>query len=277
MESTRDKRELEPVWISSIIVVIIVGLGLVAIFLWHYLHEKPGGETFTNSIGMKFILIPAGEFWMGPKEETGRKSGVIRHKVGITKSFYMQTTEVTQAQWKAVMGMGNNPSNYSGDNLPVESVSWNDAQEFIKKLNEKEKLAGWTYRLPTEAEWEYACRDGSTTRFCFGDNECGLDNYCWFYENSDIKTHPVGTKKPNKWGLYDMHGNVWEWCADWYGDYASSPVSDPKGPASGTSRVLRGGCWINCALNCRSAARFGVNPAPRNAIIGFRVVCSSGR
>ena len=153
MESTRDKRELEPVWISSIIVVIIVGLGLVGIFLWYYLHEKPGGATFTNSIGMKFILIPSGEVWMGSKEtETGRDDDETRHRVSITRSFYMQATEVTQAQWKAVMGMGNNPSRFSGDNLPVEQVSWDDTQEFIKKLNEKEKLAGWTYRLPTEAE-----------------------------------------------------------------------------------------------------------------------------
>jgi len=275
MESTRDKRELEPVWISS----IIVGLGLVGIFLWHYLHEKPGGETFTNSIGMKFILIPAGEFWMGSKEtETDRQSDETRHKVRITKSFYMQTTEVTQAQWKAMMGMGNNPSNFSGDNLPVEMVSWDDAQEFIKKLNEKEKMTGWTYRLPTEAEWEYACRDGSTTRFCFGDNESGLDVYCWYWNNSDERSHPVGTKKANAWGLYDMHGNVWEWCQDWYGEdyYAKSPSADPQGPASGAFRVLRGGGWYGGAQFCRSADRCGLNPGFRDYGLGFRAVCSFG-
>jgi formylglycine-generating enzyme required for sulfatase activity len=212
-----------------------------------------------------------------PESEADRDSDETRHKVKITKSFYMQTTEVTQAQWKAMMGMGNNPSGFSGDNLPVECVSWDDAQEFIKKLNAKENLAGWTYRLPTEAEWEYACRDGSTTRFCFGDNEGGLDNYCWYDNNSNKQTHPVGTKKPNAWGLYDMHGNVWEWCADWYGDYASSPVSDPKGSASGACRVLRGGGWCFSALGCRSASRYGSSPVYGDFYLGFRVACSVGR
>jgi formylglycine-generating enzyme required for sulfatase activity len=196
-------------------------------------------DKFTNSIGMKFVLIPAGEFTMGsPENEQGRDSNEPQHKVKITKPFYMQTTEVTQAQWKAVMG--NNPSYFKGNDLPVETVSWDDAQEFIKKLSAKE---GVKYRLPTEAEWEYACRAGSTTKFYFGEDESKLDEYAWYHNNSDGKTHPVGQKKPNAWGLYDMHGNVWEWCQDWYGAdyYKNSPAEDPQGPASAESRVLRGG------------------------------------
>jgi formylglycine-generating enzyme required for sulfatase activity len=234
--------------------------------------ENAALETaITNSIGMKFVLISAGEFQMGsPANEAGRGSDETQHKVKITKPFYLQTTEVTQAQWKAVMG--NNPSGFKGDDLPVERVSSDDAQEFIKRLSTKE---GLKYRLPTEAEWEYACRAGSTTGFCFGDDESKLGEYAWYYENSDNKTHPVSQKKPNAWGLYDMHGNVWEWCYDWYDSYRNSPAEDPQGPASGQNRVLRGGSWSGNEGNCRSADRVAAATWNRGENVGFRIARSS--
>jgi len=229
------------------------------------------GETFTNSLGMNFVLIPAGTFMMGsPSDELGRRKDELQHKVTITKSFYLQSTEVTQRQWREIMG--SNPSRFKdcGDNCPVEQVSWDDAQEFIVKLNEREGTD--KYRLPTEAEWEYACRAGSTTRFCFGDDETTLGEYAW-YSDTGLRPHPVGQKNPNAWGLYDMHGNVWEWCQDRYGDYPSSPVTDPTGPSLGTFRVLRGGSWGDYGLgaDCRSALRLSVSPVSRNYGIGFRV------
>ncbi|KPA17999.1 Sulphatase-modifying factor domain protein, partial [Candidatus Magnetomorum sp. HK-1] len=184
-------------------------------------NESTQLETFTNSIGMTFVRIPAGTFIMGsPEDELGRWSDEVLHQVTLTQDFYMQTTEVTQGQWKAIMG--NNPSYFSncGDNCPVEYVSWNDAQEFIQKLNQKE---GDTYRLPTEAEWEYAARAGSTTALANGnlvEKDCNLDVNLnamgWYCGNSNSETHQVAQKQANAWGLYDMHGNVWEWCNDWY-------------------------------------------------------------
>ena len=192
-----------------------------------------------------------------------------QHQVTLTKDYYIQTTPVTQGQWKAVMG--NNPSEFKncGDSCPVENVSWNDVQEFIKKLNKNE--ATTKYRLTTEAEWEYACRAGSEAEFCFGDDEELLADYGWHEENSDYETHPVGQKKPNDWGLYDMHGNVWEWCQDWYGHYPSEPVTDPRGPSSGSFRVFRGGGWYNVAHRCRSANRNRSFPASRHGPLGFRL------
>jgi formylglycine-generating enzyme required for sulfatase activity len=151
----------------------------------------------------------------------------------------------------------------------VEKVSWNDAREFIEKLNQMEKTE--TYRLPTETEWEYACRAGSTSEWCFGDNEAELREYAWYGANSGHKIHPVGQKKPNAWGLYDMHGNVWEWCQDWYGEYPAGPVTDPTGPATGEYRVLRGGSWGFIAGFTRSAIRVNLNPGDRSNSFGFRV------
>jgi formylglycine-generating enzyme required for sulfatase activity len=184
-----------------------------------------------GGVTMKMVLIPAGKFMMG--------EGTDQHEVTLSKPFYMGVTEVTQAQYEAVMGM--NPSQFKGATNPVETVSWNDAAEFCKKLSEKTRQA---VRLPTEAEWEYACRAGTQTAFSFGDDPSTLGDYAWWDGNSDKTTHPVGQKKPNSWGLYDMHGNVWEWCADWYGEYPKGPVTDPSGPATGYGgRVLRGGAW----------------------------------
>jgi formylglycine-generating enzyme required for sulfatase activity len=190
------------------------------------------------------------------------------HSVKITKPFYLQTTEVSQAQWKEVMG--DNPSFFKdcGHDCPVEEVSWDDAQKFISKLNQMEGTN--KYRLPTEAEWEYACRAGTKTTYSF-DEVDKLGEYAWYAANSGGQTHPVGTKKPNAWGLYDMHGNVWEWCQDWYGDYPSDSVVDPKGSDSGQYRVLRGGSWYYAAGRIRSAIRSGFNPDSPSISFGFRV------
>ena len=185
------------------------------------------------------------------------------HRVTLSKGFWMAKTEVTQRQWKSVMG--GNPSNFKGDDLPVECVSWDDCQNFCRKCRE----AGIDMRLPTEAEWEYACRAGST-----GDYAGSIDQMAWCGEGSSGQTHPVGKKKANAWGLHDMHGNVWEWCADWYDDgyYAMSPGREPEGPASGEARVLRGGGYWSAPRNCRSAFRFRGDPGDRDWIIGFRPV-----
>jgi formylglycine-generating enzyme required for sulfatase activity len=227
-------------------------------------------SAYTNSLGMKFVYIPPGTFMMGsPVSEEGRYRDEFQHEVTLTKGFYMQITEVTQGQWQAVMG--ENPSHFKdcGDDCPVESVSWNDAQKFIEKLNRKEK--GSQYRLPTEAEWEYACRAGTRTRYYTGDSEEDLDRAGWYGRNSGGKTHPVGRKEPNGFGLYDMHGNVWEWCQDWYGDYPNGSVIDPKGPSSGSSRVLRGGSWIFYGWFVRSASRFRFVPSERYHDFGLRL------
>jgi len=166
--------------------------------------------------------------------------------------------------------MGNNPSYFKGDNFPVEKVSWDDVQAFIKKLNEKEGKN--KFRLPTEAQWEYACRAGSNIRFSFGSSESDLKRYAWYDSNSGRRSHPVAQKKPNAWGLYDMHGNVWEWCQDWFGDYPSGFVTNPKGSSSGSIRVLRGGSWNSIAGFCRSANRSRNEPGGRDNGFGFRLI-----
>ena len=219
-----------------------------------------------DSIGMEFKLIPAGKFIMGERDQA--------HEVTLTKPFKMGVHEVTQAQYEQVMGV--NPSKFKGADNPVETVSWKDAVEFCRKLSElpAEKEAGNVYRLPTEAEWEYACRAGTTTKYSFGDDESEFGDYAWHDENADDKTHPVGGKKPNAWGLYDMHGNVWEWCQDWYGDYPSGTVTDPMGATSSSRRVSRGGGWLNPAEGCRSAGRYGLGPSGRDYDFGFRVCLS---
>ncbi len=230
--------------------------------------------TYTNSIGMEFVLIPAGEFEMGaPTNEAGRDNdeGPV-HQVALQHAFYMGTYEVTQVQWRAVMG--SDPAFFTGDdNLPVEMVSWDDVQEFIRKLNAKEGTD--KYRLPSEAEWEYACRAGTTTRYSFGDSDAKLGEYAWFAENSGDETHPVDQKKPNPWGLYDMHGNVWEWVQDVYHEsYDGAPTDGSAWVGSGSLRVYRGGSWCNVAGYCRSASRGCAGPALRCDDLGFRLVRS---
>jgi formylglycine-generating enzyme required for sulfatase activity len=247
------------------------------------LDEPEGAETkvITNSIGMKFVLIPQGSFTMGsPTEEPGRGNDEKQHEVAITKPFYLQTTEVTQSQWKKVMG--DNPSKFKdcGENCPVETVSWIDANNFIEKLNQVEGIN--KYRLPTEAEWEYACRSKTATPFFTG-NCISIDqaNYNGNYPGKNCakgeyrkKTVKVGSFQPNAWGLYDMHGNVWEWVQDWYGEYPSDSVADPKGPPTGARRVVRGGGWNDYAFGCRSAIRLSNSPGNCNFILGFRLARS---
>jgi formylglycine-generating enzyme required for sulfatase activity len=208
---------------------------------------------------MDFCRIPAGTFLMG---EQGKQ-----HQVTLTKDFYMARYPVTQALWQVIMG--NNPSHFKGKNHPVEKVSWGDAQEFITKLNERTREN--RYRLPTEAEWEYACRSGSSETYCFGDDKKLLGEYAWYSNNSDQKTHAVGEKKPNAWGLYDMHGNVWEWCQDWYKGYSPGSVIDPVGPSSGSYRVGRGGSWNYDAGYCQSAYRLSLGPGYRPSNFGLRL------
>ncbi|MGZ6223436.1 MAG: formylglycine-generating enzyme family protein [Syntrophales bacterium] len=236
-------------------------------------------KEFTNSIGMKFVLIPAGTFMMGsPAGEFGRRDEENRHEVTISKSFYMQTTAVTQGQWQKVML--SNPSNFKncGDDCPVESISWYDIQNFIRKLNRQEGTD--KYRLPMEAEWEYAARAGTITPFHTGDClSTDQANYNGEHPLSGCpkgeyrqKTVRVGSFAPNAWGLYDMHANVWEWVQDWYGPYPSSSVIDPTGPSSGSRRVIRGGSWYNYAYYCRSAFRGFNNPDAGVSYVGFRLV-----
>ncbi|MFM8802591.1 MAG: formylglycine-generating enzyme family protein, partial [Planctomycetia bacterium] len=193
----------------------------------------------------------------------------------ITKPFYIGIYEVTNADWSRVMG--NVPSNWKEGDRPVEQVSWKDVTEFCLKLSAlpEERKACRVYRLPTEAEWEYACRAGTTTGYSFGDDESKISQYAWFGKTDGGRTHPVGQKKPNAWGLYDMHGNVWEWVNDWYGRYPTGAVTDPQGPSSGASgRVSRGGSWLSTAGNSRSADRDGDGPSIRFNFLGFRLALS---
>jgi len=259
---------------------------------------------YRNSIGMEFVLVPAGEFMMGSGEspddvvaksddmigESGRltrqRSEIIRegvgqelpqHRVRITKPFFLGACEVTQGQYEAMMGK--NPSHFKGPNNPVETVSWNDAQEFCKQLTQKD---GANHLLPTEAQWEYACRAGTTTPFYMGETisteQANYDGY-WCYGAGKKgagrgATTPVGTFSANPWGLYDMHGNVWEWCHDWLGEdyYAKSPAADPAGPGTGVCRVLRGGAWSFPPRFSRSSYRSSLAPKAAYFMVGFRVV-----
>ena len=176
---------------------------------------------------------------------------------------------MTQALWQAVTG--NNPSNYKGDNLPVENVSWNDCQEFISKLN---RITGKTFRLPTEAEWEYAARGGKKSRGYQYSGSNNLADVAWYEDNSGSKTHTIGSKQANELGIYDMTGNVWEWCQDWYGKYSSSSQTNPTGATSWSYRVIRGGSWFNAARYCRSSFRFNGTPVYRRIDLGLRLVLS---
>lgn len=225
--------------------------------------KKNTGGVFTDKSGIRFKLIPAGSFSMGSDDGHSYEAPV--HKVTLTKPFYLGITEVTQAQWERVMD--NNPSKFKGGNLPVETVSWEDALEFCGRLSKKE---GVKYRLPTEAEWEYACRAGTATAYYWGNEADG--GYCWYNENSGGRTREVGTAKPNPWGLYDMAGNVWEWCLDFHGDYSAGEMIDPLGPAEGFDRVLRGGSWFISLDYCRSACRDWSGQGYRKEDGGLRVV-----
>jgi formylglycine-generating enzyme required for sulfatase activity len=248
-------------------------------------------KRFTNSVKMKLVRIAPGKFTMGsPNDESERNSNEIQHEVQITRSFFLGVYTVTQAQYKKVMGKnpcwfsatGHGQASVRGlntDDFPVENVSWNDATAFCNKLSAlpAEKGASRFYRLPTEAEWEYACRAGTTTAYHTGKTlEAKHANFSGSSVNRVAK---VGSYKPNAWGLYDMHGNVWQWCADWHDDnyYRVSPKKDPSGPKVGNSREVRGGCFLNTARQCRAAYRVYVHPTYASNHVGFRVACDVGR
>jgi formylglycine-generating enzyme required for sulfatase activity len=226
-----------------------------------------------KGVKVEMVLLPAGEFMMGSldSDKSADKDEKPQHRVRITKPFYLGKYLVTQEQWEAVMD--NNPSLIKGPKNPVENVSWDDCQRFLEKLNTKIAMQLGKFVLPTEAQWEYACRAGSTTRYCFGDEVSSLGKYAWYGANSGNTTNPVGEKKPNEWGVYDMHGNVWEWCQDWYDGhyYANTPMDDPAGPATGSQHVFRGGCWGDDDTSCRSADRYAYGPGGRGCYLGFRV------
>ena len=218
-----------------------------------------------NGVEFAFRWCPPGTFMMGsPAGESQRGNNENQHRVTLTKGFWMLETEVTQKQWKAVMG--NNPSEFKGDNLPVEGVSWDDCHDFCKKCAQ----LGIPVELPTEAQWEYACRAGTTRPYAGN-----LDAMAWYDKNSNNKTNPVGTKRSNAWGLYDMHGNVSEWCEDWEGDYPSGSATDPTGPSSGSFLICRGGCWNFYYGRCRSASRGIGKHDGKSSFLGFRVVKSN--
>lgn len=226
------------------------------------------------------VAVESGTFMMGsPNTEADRRDNEYQHRVTLS-SFYMGKYQVTQAQWQAIMG--SNPSYFKGDNLPVENVSWDDIQVFLEKLNTLYSLSpplggqgGGFFRLPTEAEWEYAARGGNKSQGYTYAGSNNLNEVAWYDDNSNNKTHPVGQKKPNELGIYDMTGNVWEWCRDWYADdyYSKSPSSNPENTTTATYRVLRGGSWINYAVYCRVAYRSNYTPSIRINDFGFRLVC----
>ncbi|MCQ2260155.1 MAG: formylglycine-generating enzyme family protein [Bacteroidales bacterium] len=232
-----------------------------------------GGVLRVGSVTYSFVRVRAGSFTMGAtsEQENPWDDEKPAHRVTLTSDYWMGATEVTQALWKAVMG--SNPSMFQGDDLPVESVSWDDCQDFLEKLN---RITGKRFRLPTEAEWEYAARGGGSSRgyqYAGGSN---VGNVAWYYGNAGGETHPVGQLRANELGLYDMSGNVWEWCQDWYGKdyYSSGSQTNPTGPSSGSHRVLRGGTWYSDAWISRSSIRNCVTPDFRNSRFGFRLVLS---
>ncbi len=293
--------------IGKILTALVLTL---ALFLPDAARAAGKAKETEKDLGLMMLEIPAGSFMMGsPASEKGRYSDERRHKVKISRPFLMAKTEITQEQWDEVMDEEPSFFGKCGDDCPVEKVSWEDATRFCNRLSKKAGLGKcyrgdkWTrgctgYRLPTEAEWEYAARAGSQDAFTVGDvvqQGCGQDPKLgaasWYCGNSKVRysgcydasawggpkcigAHPVGRKKPNAWGLYDMQGNVWEWVWDWKGDYPKGPVSDPVGPASGVLRVYRGGCWSSLAKSLRSALRFGFIPQYKSRRLGFRVARS---
>jgi formylglycine-generating enzyme required for sulfatase activity len=264
---------------------LILALGLVT-------HAPAADFEEVTVHGIVLVHIPAGSFTMGTTDEVQaplQTAGTWTrfeecerpaHEVRIAKPFLIGQYEITQKQWAAVMGKKNAPSAFKGDTLPVDSVSWIDVQAYLAALN---KLGGKAkFRLPTEAEWEYCCRAGGNGAYGLAAGQIpitreNLGDYAWFDGNAGKKTHPVGTRKPNAWGLYDMEGNVWEWVADWYGKrfYTAAPESDPqnKDTENSTERVFRGGSWVLPEANLRAAFRGGGLPDTKSAYVGFRVVC----
>lgn len=262
---------MRPFFILNFIAIVAISLPILA-------QQPNPPKAFTNSLGMKFAWIPPGTFTMGSsKDEKDRGDNEFPHEVTLTKGFYMGVYAVTQEEWSQFMLT--NYSEFKGrKNLPVDNVSWEDCQEFIKRLREKDKRP---YRLPTEAEWEYACRVGTTTPFHFGETitteQANFDGEAVAGSAKGEfrgQTMPVGTFPANAWGLHEMHGNVWQWCHDWYGDYPKKSVVDPQGADAGRIRVLRGGAWDSDRFGCRSAFRFAFNPSSRRSYFGLRLCFS---
>lgn len=274
--------------------------GLGKKIVWNAWNDWPGKQTAAARVRLtadglvppptpapttNLVWIPPGTFTMGsPSTEVGRNGDEgPQTQVWISRGFWMGKYEVTQREYQQVMG--SNPSRFQeSDRLPVETVSWTEAVDYCARLTARERdagrlPAGYVYRLPTEAEWEYACRAGTATRFSYGDDlTYGLLNgFAWSNVNSRGKTHTVGEKSPNRWGLFDMHGNVWEWCADWYDGYPGGALTDPKGPGSGSHHVFRGGSWVNEARASRSAFRDAGVLSRRDDHIGFRAVLAPGQ
>ena len=233
------------------------------------------GNTITipvkDGISIDMVRVEVGTFTMGatPEMEDPYNWEKPTHQVTLTNDYYIGKYEMTQALWQAVMG--SNPSRFKGDNLPVEMVSWDECQEFISKLN---SITGKTFRLPTEAEWEYAARGGNKSRGYQYSGSNNISDVAWYDDNSGSKTHAVGSKQSNELGIYDMTGNVWEWCQDWYGSYSSSSQVNPIGANSGSNRVIRGGSWSGAAWGCRSSYRYGSSPGYRGSNFGLRLVLS---
>ncbi len=232
-------------------------------------NYTPNVKTFhANGVSFEMVEVRGATFRMGATSEQGSDAWDDEKPVhSVTLSgYYIGKTEVTQALWKAVMG--SNPSRFKGDNMPVECVSWDDCQEFIRKLN---SLTSQNFRLPTEAEWEFACRGGNNSRGYKYSGSNYIDNVAWYDGISGDKTHPVATKLPNELGIYDMTGNVWEWCSDWNGKYSSGAQTNPKGPYDGSNRVVRGGSWYSNARFCRSSGRSFDGPGDLRVFLGLRL------
>lgn len=230
--------------------------------------EANSGRFMVNGVSFEMVRVEGGTFRMGATSEQEDEADSDEkpvHSVTLS-SYYIGKTEVTQALWQAVMG--SDPSNFKGSDLPVECVSWDDCQEFIQKLN---SLTGRNFRLPTEAEWEFACRGGNNSRGYKYSGSNNLGSVAWYDGNSGGKSHPVGTKAPNELGIFDMSGNVWEWCSDWYANYTSYSQTNPTGPQSGSYRVYRGGSWFRSARYCRASIRSYGNPAGRGNLLGLRL------
>ena len=254
--------------ISGIVIMFSL-IGLLSVMAQDVKPVKTEVVDLGKGVMLELALIPAGKFMMGSLEtEKNRGDDEIQHEVTITKPFYLGKTEVTQEQWQAVMG--NTPSEIKGVRLPVTNVSWGDCQDFIKNLNNKTKGG---FRLPTEAEWEYACRGETTTAYFFGNEVTPKDIN---YATSNLgKTIPVASKRANAFGLHEMHGNIWEWCEDWYGVYFEGAVKDPKGAETGSRRCVRGGSFYDPESDARSSNRYAVSPVIRNGYIGLRLARSN--
>jgi len=252
--------------IISMICLVFIGSNLLA----GCLNNNEEKKIAFHELDFQWVDIPSGTFMMGSIDSNGEDDEHPRHQVTISDSFHMLKYEVTQGQWGKVMG--SNPSRNKGDNNPVEEVSWEECQTFISELNFINP--NFLYGLPTEAEWEYACRAGTYTLFSYGNNTEKAEEYAWYSENAEGKSHPVGEKKPNPWGLHDMHGNVFEWCYDYYDKdyYKESASENPQGPDSGVYRIIRssGYCYSEDGLRC--AQRGADNPDDQSRYIGLRLI-----